>query len=307
MTTLITSEVCYQHEQGGNHYECPQRLEIILARLEAEGILAEFNTVDSFEASEKHILAAHSKSLIEYLEKASPTSGYYELGPDTLMNPYTLLAAKQAAGSGIRAVDLILDKVDNVIFSATRPPGHHAEREQSMGFCIYNNAAIAALYALSKPSINRVAVIDFDVHHCNGTVDIFKNDDRVIVCSSSQEGIYPNINKDINRNNIILTEFPEGCKGAQFCGAVESIWQKEIDLFKPDLIIVSAGFDAHRDDPLAGLCLQDDDYSWLGNFILSLSEKYCRGRVISFLEGGYNLQALAGSCFSYLSAIHKQN
>jgi acetoin utilization deacetylase AcuC-like enzyme len=202
-----------------------------------------------------------------------------------------------------QAVDLILSGKSKRIFSCARPPGHHAEHDTGMGFCFYNNVAVGAATALAHNSIDRVAILDFDVHHGNGTVDIFKDNPSVMVASSFQHPHYPNRYYDIERSNIVNTPLKAGTKGSEFRKAIEQDWLPALGKFKPQLIFISAGFDAHTDDPLGDIHLREDDFEWVTELVVSAAKEHCEGKVISTLEGGYNLDALARSVSAHLRAL----
>jgi acetoin utilization deacetylase AcuC-like enzyme len=203
----------------------------------------------------------------------------------------------------IDAVNAVLDGDDQSAFCSVRPPGHHAESDAAMGFCFFNSIAVGADLALARPEISRVAVLDFDVHHGNGTAEIFKDRPEVLVCSSFQHPFYPHRYHDLVRPSIVNTPLPAGTGSQGFRAALEADWLPALETHKPDLILVSAGFDAHRDDPLAGLNLADDDYAWVAELILSAARSHSRGRMVSALEGGYDLAALARSVHAYLARL----
>jgi acetoin utilization deacetylase AcuC-like enzyme len=219
------------------------------------------------------------------------------------MNPHTLNAALRAAGAGILAVDLILDAVHQRAFCAVRPPGHHAEQDKAMGFCFFNNIAIAAAYALSIKGLERVAILDFDVHHGNGTEDIFREDPRVLFCSSFQHPFYPYCGADNQKQHIVNVPLQSQITGEDFRTAIMEKWLPAVKAHKPQLILVSAGFDGHREDILGGLSLEDADYAWITGEIAGWANRLCQGRVISFLEGGYSLDALGRSVVAHLEAL----
>ena len=306
MTTLISHSVCSAHEMGAGHPECPERLTAIFNHLHSSGLWQDLNHLQAQAVDASQLIRAHSLPHIERLKSLSPSVGYQSIDPDTQMNTSSLSAAHYAAGAGVQAIDFVLAGKDKKVFCAVRPPGHHAERDQSMGFCLYNNIAVAALHALTYSSIERVAIIDFDVHHGNGTVDIFKDDPRVLVCSSFEYPFYPGRYQNIERDNIVLSKLSAGCDSQTYRNVVEPVWHAALIRHRPDIIFVSAGFDAHKDDPLGGLCLLDEDYAWLGAFIGVLADEFSQGRVISLLEGGYDLAALGRSCSRYLSALHQR-
>lgn len=299
----ITHPACGLHDIGTGHPECPKRLQAIEHRLIESGLMAKLSRIESQQASTAQIARAHSQALVERVFRESPQQGLTWLDSDTAMNPHSLDAALYAAGAGIIAVEGILKQSFDRAFCAIRPPGHHAEVNNSMGFCLFNNIAIAALHALQCEGIDRVAIIDFDVHHGNGTVDILKDNPRTMVCSSFQFPFYPGRLQDVQREHIVNTPLPAGTDGTDFRQAIEDQWLPALQRFSPHMILVSAGFDAHRDDPLAQLELTENDFAWIGEWISAIADDCAGGRVISFLEGGYNLDALASSCERYIAAL----
>ena len=219
------------------------------------------------------------------------------------MGPRSLNAARLAASAVCSGVDDVLTGTEQRVFCAVRPPGHHAEANSAMGFCLLNSVAIAALYALEQQDINRVAIVDFDVHHGNGSVDICKDHTQIMVCSSFQHPYYPNRLDDIEQQNIVNTPLPAGSGGDDFRRAISTQWLGALEQHQPDLILVSAGFDAHQLDPLAALNLQEQDFQWITQQIVIIANKYCQGRVVSTLEGGYDLEALARSAQAHIEAL----
>ena len=301
-TALFTHPDCSKHLRPG-HPECPERLDVILNRFDEAGLAAELSLRLPEPASEATLKRAHSSEYIRQIHDLAPTSGLLALDADTYMSAGSLNAAKIAAGACVQAVELILDNQIKRAFCAVRPPGHHAEIGQAMGFCLFNNIALAAETALLDTRIARVAILDFDVHHCNGTVDIFKERNEVLVCSSFQENHYPNRYLDYTNAHIINTPLAPGSDGSQFRKAVESVWMPALLRQQPDMIFISAGFDAHKKDPLGQLNLENEDFYWVTREILFLAEQICDGRIVSTLEGGYNLDALADSVEAHMQAL----
>ncbi|GAA3954068.1 histone deacetylase family protein [Allohahella marinimesophila] len=309
-TAYFQDAAFQRHTMGPLHPESPMRLEAISKRLELSGILKDLRQVKAVEANAHQLELAHSIHHIQYLRDVSPASGEFPIDGDTTMMPHTLEAALLAAGSATQAVDCVFgkgaswgDRGIKRAFCAVRPPGHHAEREQAMGFCYFNNVAIAALHALETCKIKRVAILDFDVHNGNGTIDIFKDDPRVMVCSSFEHPLYPYKYVSVNRDNIICTPLEAHTTSRMFRRAVERSWLHRLQTFKPELIIISAGFDAHTLDPLASLNLETDDYRWVTDMIVDVARVYSEGRIVSCLEGGYHLEALAASVEAHLTAL----
>ncbi len=291
---LLTHPDCEAHGIEG-HPERPERLSSVMNRLESSGMTADLDVRSASEVTDEDIVRAHPHRYLEAILDAAPATGAVRLDPDTYMIPGSLRAAKLAAGALTEATRLVLDGEVRQAFCATRPPGHHAELSAAMGFCIFNNIAIAAEVALAAPRINRVAILDFDVHHCNGTVDIFKDREEVLVCSSFQDSYYPYRYLDFSNHHIINSPLPAGSDGTRFRQAIETDWLPAIEAHQPDLVLVSAGFDAHRNDPLAQLNLIEDDYRWITRQIQEVAANHAGGRLVSTLEGGYDLDALA-SC-----------
>ncbi len=304
MVGFISHDLCSLHEMGAGHPECPQRLQAIKAQLQHSGLWEKLHHFTARAASDEQILRAHSEAHLHRLKTLKAQGGAsVQVDPDTSMNPHSLAAAYHAAGSGVQALELLLSAKESSVFCAVRPPGHHAEYATAMGFCLFNSVAVTALQALKNPAIERVAIVDFDVHHGNGTVDIFKDDPRVMVCSTFQHPFYPHRYYDIEREHIVLSPLPAGTGSETYRQVFERDCLPAITAHQPQLFLVSAGFDAHREDPLGGLCLEDEDYAWLAEQIIILANNSAEGRVISFLEGGYQLQALARSVESYLTVF----
>jgi len=301
-TALITHPDCLDHHLA-RHPERPERLQAILDHLDSTGIIRDLTRVSAEEADNQLLARIHPHTFIEFIEKLSPASGTASIDPDTYMSPDSLRAARLAAGACIQATELVLSrKVDNA-FCAVRPPGHHAELRESMGFCLFNNIAVAAQTALLDERISRVAILDFDVHHCNGTVDIFKDREEVLVCSSFQYPFYPNRYLDYHNPHIITSPLRAGCGSKEFRMAIEEVWPPAIERHKPDMIFISAGFDAHQNDLIGELNLSEADYLWITSLIKALANDHAEGRIVSTLEGGYDLQALAASTQVHLEGL----
>jgi len=294
-TALITHPDCVLHEMGDGHPESPQRLRSILAALEASGLAAKLQVHEAPIAERKHLERVHEPDHVDFVFSTAPSRGYAYLDPDTSMNPKSLSAALHAAGAVVKATDLVMSGQVANAFCAVRPPGHHATPNRPMGFCVFNNVAIGAAHALQAHGLERVAVLDFDVHHGNGTEDAFHEDPRVMLCSTFQHPYYPHSGADSGNDHIINVPLPAMTDGRGFRAAVERHWLPALEKFKPQLVFVSAGFDAHRDDPLAYLKLDDEDYRWITEQLVEVARRHAKGRVVSTLEGGYNLEAL-GRC-----------
>lgn len=294
-TALFTHPDCSLHEMGAGHPESPQRLKAILAALEASGLTSKLILREAPQALREHLERVHEPEHVDLIFSSAPQRGYAYLDPDTSMNAKSLSAALRAAGGVVGATDMVMSGEAANAFCAVRPPGHHATRERPMGFCLFNNVAIGAAHALEAHGLERVAVLDFDVHHGNGTEDAFHEDPRVMLCSTFQHPYYPYSGADSGNDHIINVPLPAMTDGAGFRKAVQRFWIPALEKFKPQMVFVSAGFDAHRDDPLAYLKLDDEDYRWVTEELVDIAARHAQGRVVSTLEGGYNTDAL-GRC-----------
>jgi acetoin utilization deacetylase AcuC-like enzyme len=294
-TALLTHPDCARHEMGPGHPESPQRLQAILAALEDSGLIPQLTVREAPEAQREHLERVHHPEHVDLVFGSAPDRGYAYLDPDTSMNPSSLSAALRAAGAVVAATDMVMSGEVKNAFCAVRPPGHHATRDRPMGFCLFNNVAIGAMHALENHGLERVAVLDFDVHHGNGTEDAFHEDPRVMLCSTFQHPYYPYSGADSGNAHIINVPLAAMTDGRGFRDAVERFWIPALDAYKPQLVFVSAGFDAHRDDPLAYLKLADEDYRWVTEMLVDVADRHSEGRVVSTLEGGYNTEAL-GRC-----------
>lgn len=304
MSTLLVSHVdCELHRMAPGHPESPERLQAIERQLTAAGVMERLNRLGAAPASREQLELIHPPAYIDSICDLHPLHGLNYADPDTALNPHSLRAAQLAAGAVIEAAEWVLAGKASNAFCAVRPPGHHAEHDAAMGFCLFNNVAIGAAWALQQSGIERVAILDFDVHHGNGTVDIFQERPEVLVCSSFQYPFYPYRMHDIERPNIVHTPLPAGTGSEEFRLAIERDWLPALERHRPDMIFVSAGFDAHKDDPLAELRLEDEDFGWLGELVVEAARRYCDGRLISVLEGGYNLEALGRSVQAYIEAL----
>lgn len=303
ITGYITHPDCQLHHMGPDHPESPLRLEAIHARLSLTGVLQQTMQSEARPATEEELARVHPRRHLQALERCLPASGLVGLDADTLMNPDSLRAARVAAGAVIRGVDQVFRGQADNVFCAVRPPGHHAEATDAMGFCFYNNVAVGAAHARARYGARRIAILDFDVHQGNGTVDIFKDDPEVLVCTSFQYPFYPWRYLRSEWQNVVNTPLSAGADGAAFRRAVEADWLPALHRFKPDLVLLSAGFDAHRDDPLAELCLEDEDYHWVTRLALEIAALYADGRLVSVLEGGYHLASLGRSVDAHVKAL----
>ena len=294
--------VCSQHEMGDGHPEQPARLNAVEQSIAASRLATARLIVEPVPAAREALIRAHDERFVNALLTSAPTSGYRRLDADTVMNPHSVEAALRAAGAAVQGVDSALGAGPRLAFCAVRPPGHHAERETAMGFCLFDNVAVAA-YAALEQGLKRVAILDFDVHYGNGTVDIFRGDARVLVCNTYQYPLYPMWADGGGAANLVDAPLRPGSGSSEFREAVTALWLPALKRFAPELILVSAGFDAHRDDPLANLNLVEEDYRWIGALIRDQAERSAGGRVVATLEGGYNLPALGSSTVAYLSGL----
>jgi len=303
MKTLFISHTdCEKHEMSARHPESPLRLRAIAETLSGDCWNSRLQRLGATAISNGLIEGIHPAEYLQLLAQLNPGEGLAHIDADTAINKHSLRAAHLAAGAGIQGVEAVMDSLFTSAFCAVRPPGHHAESAVGMGFCIFNSIALAAERALSLGA-QRVAILDFDVHHGNGTVEIFQHRPEVLVCSSFQYPFYPGRFDDVCEASICLTPLPEGTSSGTFRKAIEQDWQPALKAHQPDIILVSAGFDAHREDPLAGLLLGDDDFHWLGQLIRDQAQTHCEGRVVSMLEGGYNTRALGRSVAGYLCGL----
>jgi acetoin utilization deacetylase AcuC-like enzyme len=307
MTTSIYSHpACLAHRPGPHHPESPQRLEAVLRALEAPEF-AGMRKRDAPRGTRAQILLAHSASYVDAVEAAVPREGYRALdGGDTILSPGTWEAVLRCVGAACAAVDDVVAGRSRNAFCATRPCGHHAEAERAMGFCFFNQAAIAALHARAAHSLRRVAVIDFDVHHGNGTQNRFYNDADLFYGSSHQSPFYPGTGASSESGvagNIVNVPLQQGCDSATFRREMRAQMLPALRAFAPELLVISAGFDAHHLDPLGGLSLTDDDYHWITRELMAAVNSSAKGRVVSTLEGGYSLQGLAGGTAAHVRAL----
>lgn len=300
---LISHPDCALHDMGQYHPECPARLHAIADQLVASGVDISLHHQDAPLASREQLCRAHDSHYVDAIFAASPREGTLFIDPDTSMNPHSLQAALRAAGAGVLAVDLVMAKTAQSAFCNVRPPGHHAERDRAMGFCFFNNIAVAATHALAVHGLERVAILDFDVHHGNGTEDIFADDERVLLCSTFQHPFYPGTGADSSSAHIVNVPLSGGSGSDKFRRAVGEYWLPALDAHRPQLVLFSAGFDAHVEDPLAGLALTEADYAWVTTAVREASREYAEGRIISMLEGGYALSALGRSVVAHIKAL----
>ncbi|QSN60594.1 MULTISPECIES: histone deacetylase family protein [unclassified Caballeronia] len=302
-TGFYTHSDCLQHDNGQWHPECAARLQAIEDQLIASRIDALIEREDAPLADEADLARVHTQAHIDYIKSRTPEHGRSELDPDTSMCPQSYRAALRAAGAAVAATDAVIEgRYDNA-FCSVRPPGHHAEPARAMGFCLFNNVAIAARHALEVHGLQRVAVIDFDVHHGNGTEAAFTGDSRVLMCSFFQHPFYPFSGADSHAPNMVNVPLPARTKGMAVREVIDMMWLPRLEEFKPQMLFISAGFDAHREDDLGNMGLVEDDYAWITEQIRAVAERHAEGRIVSCLEGGYNLSALGRSVVAHLRAL----
>lgn len=301
--TVISHPDCLLHVAGEQHPEQPDRVRVIQQALESYPFKPALQFLKAPLAERDQIVTVHDASYVDWIISISPEHDLIAIDADTWMNPYTLSAALRAAGAVMMGVDLVMQDKAQAVFCNVRPPGHHAEREKAMGFCFFNNIALGVQHAFTQYGLNRVAIIDFDAHHGNGTQNIFQEDERVLFCSSFQHPFYPGYEEEMDNAHVICVPLDAGTTGEVFREKVAKAWFDKIAAFQPELIFISAGFDAHIDDPLTDLCLTADDYVWITNQIAKLAKVYCDGRIVSVLEGGYSLTALAECVPLHVNAL----
>lgn len=303
-TALISHDDCANHVTPPGHPEQVARLDAVLGALEGFDLLR----VKAPLAAEDDLLRAHPKAHVDAIRAAAPDEGWRSLDADTHMSVGTLKAAYRAAGAAVRAVDMVLGgEVDNA-FAAVRPPGHHAERQTAMGFCFFGNVVIAAKHALDHHGLERVAIVDFDVHHGNGTQDLVEDDPRILFCSTHQSPLYPGTGAahEVGVDNVLNVPLPAGTGSKAFRDVIERVVLPRLDAFSPQLVIISAGFDAHMDDPLAGMNLTTEDFGWVTERLCDVADAHCEGRVVSSLEGGYDLAALGASAAAHVTVLEER-
>src|SRR5256714_842492 len=302
-TALVTHADCLRHDMGAHHPEQPARLSAIADQLISSGIGEHLQRYEAPFATDEQLSRVHPLDYVHAIRDAAPKQGTVHLDPDTAMNRYTLDAALRAAGAGVMATDLVVTKKATSAFCPVRPPGHHACRSRAMGFCIFNNVAIAARHAIEVHGIERVAIIDFDVHHGNGTEDIFENDEHVLMASIFQHPFYPYSGTDNPAPNMFNVPLAAGSGSREFRAAVTKTWLPALEEFRPEMVFFSAGFDAHTEDDMAMLRFIDGDYGWGAGQVKAVADRHAEGRIVSLLEGGYALSALGRSAVQHVRVL----
>lgn len=300
---LISHPSFILHNAGEGHPERPERVKVVQTALAHYPFHQPIKFYEAPAATREQLLSVHDASYVDWITSIAPQEDMIGVDADTWMNPYTLQAALHAAGSVPFAVDLVMKGKAQVGFCNVRPPGHHAERDKAMGFCFFNNVAVGAVHALQAYDLKRVAIIDFDVHHGNGTQNIFQRDKRVMYCSSFEHPFYPGYDEEMDNTHILSVPLAAGTGSDLFRSRVQSAWFEQLAAFQPQFIFFSAGFDAHVNDTLADLQLTAADYVWLTDQIAKIAKVHCGGRMVSVLEGGYNLEALAECVPAHVDAM----
>jgi len=303
-TLLYSHDACFAHDTGAHHPESPARLKAVLDGL-AGPAFAALERRSAPKAAHAEVARAHSHRFVEALLAAIPKTGHAALDADTIISPGSGEAALRAAGAVMAAVDAVMAGEAKNAFCAVRPPGHHAERERAMGFCLFNNVAVGALRARAVHRLDRVAAVDFDVHHGNGTQAIFEDDPHLFYGSTHQYPLYPGTGakSETGVGNIVNAPLRPNAGSAEFRNAFNEFILPALEDFRPDFVLISAGFDAHRADPLAQLNLVEADFAWATERLVELAGRHCRGRIVASLEGGYDLEALAASAAAHVAAL----
>jgi acetoin utilization deacetylase AcuC-like enzyme len=303
LPAYISHPDCLKHEMGPSHPEAPERLGAIHDLLLIKGLLDCMQTFDAPLVTEKQLEQAHTALYVHTIASMAPQDGYVHVDPDTMMNKGTYPAALRAAGAAVLATDLVIAGKASSAFCSVRPPGHHAGRAEAAGFCFFNNVAVGIRHALNEHGLERVALVDFDVHHGNGSEDIFHDDERVLMCSIFEDKLYPFSGNHARGPNMVNVALPARSGGDLFRAAVLDKWLPALDAFKPQMIFISAGFDGHREDDMGNLGLVEADYAWVTQHIVDVAARHCQGRIVSVLEGGYELSSLARSVAAHLKVL----
>lgn len=302
-TAYISHSDCALHNPGLGHPESMSRLRVIREKLESSDLWPRLVHCEAPEVPWSAVTAVHTPAYVESIKARFPLKRNIDIDGDTTLSEFSLDAARRAAGACVHAVDLVMAHAVNNAFCAVRPPGHHACVDRAMGFCVFNNVAIAAQHAIDAYRLERVLIVDFDVHHGNGTEHVFANNPKILMCSTFQSPLYPFSGGLDGARNMINCPIAPGGGREEIKQAIQTHWVDAIDRFKPQLVLVSAGFDAHESDPLADMSLTTEDYGWITQFLKRVAEEYCDGKLVSTLEGGYELEALADSVYAHVEAL----
>jgi acetoin utilization deacetylase AcuC-like enzyme len=303
LPAYISHTDCLKHEMGPQHPEAPGRIGAIHDMLLIRGLLDFMHPYDAPLATDAQLARAHSRQYLRSIAALSPASGSVQVDPDTSMNPCTYQAALRAAGAAVLATDLVLTQRAGFAFCNVRPPGHHAEHGAAGGFCFFNNAAVGIRHALDVHGLERVALVDFDVHHGNGSEDILRDDARVLMCSIFEDKLYPFCGNTPRGANMVNAPLPARSGGDVVRAAITEQWLPALERFAPQMIFVSAGFDGHREDDMGNLGLVEADYAWITRQIVAVAQRHAHGRIVSCLEGGYELSSLARSAAAHLKVL----
>ncbi len=302
-TAYLTHTYCDRHNMGDEHPESPQRLGAIQNRLITGQLMDFIRRIEATPATREQLINTHDTAYVDSIFARAPEDGHVEIAAETLMMTHTLDAALHAAGSVVDAVDLVMKgDVDNA-FCAIRPPGHHAEFDKAMGFCLFNNIAVGTRHAIHQHGLERVAIVDFDVHHGNGTENIFKTDNKVLYASSYQHPFFPYADPGASHDNILHMPLEAGSGSEAFRAIISEQLLPRLESFKPQLIMISAGFDAHKEDPMGQLRLEESDFVWITERLMAMADKHCEGKIVSVLEGGYNIDALGRAAFGHIRSL----
>jgi acetoin utilization deacetylase AcuC-like enzyme len=302
-TVYVSHQDCHLHDTGQGHPENASRLSAIEDKLLLSGISDFLTNIDAPEVTREQLLRVHSAEHLANMDAMMPKQGYVKLDPDTVVSPDTMQAAKRAAGAVVSAVDLVMSGQFQNAFCAVRPPGHHAESARAMGFCLFNNLAVGAAHALETYGLKKIAIVDFDVHQGNGTEDIFIGNDKVLYCSIFQHPFFPFTKPPENGANVVSIPLDATAKSAEFRDAIRDHWLPALDRFQPELIFVSAGFDAHWEDDMSYVSLVDADFRWVTEQIVRIAEASASRRIVSVLEGGYEVNSLARCVETHLRVL----
>jgi len=302
-TALVSHPDTLLHVMDGSHPESPARITAIKNLLKSTGLDAKLKPYEAPQATDEQLTRVHTPAYVKEIRRIAPKAGLVRLDPDTAMGPMSLSAILHASGANVLATDLVISGKAKNAFCCVRPPGHHAHKARAAGFCVFNHVAVGAAHALAHHKLKRVAILDFDVHHGDGTEEIFKDDPRVMLCSIFQWPFYPGTGADSRTETMINVPLEAGTDGKGFRKAVEAEFAPALERFKPEMIFISAGFDAHKDDPLAQLGLLKEDYVWITEFAKDVAKRHAKDRIVSSLEGGYHLPALAESAVAHISTL----